>query len=114
MSGQGIPRISAVEAMKAVSHGAALLDIREQPEWDAGHSPVAEFIALSILGGVQLPKWGDRQVMVICRSGQRSREAAAYLTARGVDAYSVDGGMREWQLLGGEVVAADGTAGQII
>lgn len=39
---------------------------------------------------------GQRRVAVVCLGGVRSSEATMLLTARGIDALSVDGGMRAW------------------
>jgi hydroxyacylglutathione hydrolase len=47
---------------------------------------------------------------VICRSGRRSREAAALLTARGLDAVDVVGGMTAWRAAG-LAVSAEVTPG---
>lgn len=100
--------------MTAVAGGAMLIDVREQHEWDAGHSPEACLIPLSSLDRVTLPEQTGRTVMVICRSGNRSQGAAAHLRERGLEAYSVDGGMQDWLLLGGTVVDITGSAGRII
>jgi rhodanese-related sulfurtransferase len=60
------------EADDLVRSGAVLLDVREPSEWQAGHAPGARHVPLGKLEaklGV-LPR--DRQVVVVCRSGNRS------------------------------------------
>ncbi|WP_425559985.1 rhodanese-like domain-containing protein [Kitasatospora paranensis] len=52
--------------------------------------------------------------MAICRSGNRSRQAAALLTARGVDAVNVAGGMRAWAEAGLPVTTTGGQNGRVI
>ena len=50
----------------------ALLDVREQDEWDAGHAPGAHHIPLGQLGTRQAEIPTDREVVAVCRSGRRS------------------------------------------
>lgn len=107
-----VPRVSAADALRQVADGAALLDIREPYEWATGHAPEAVHVPLGSLMGTALPAW-ERPVMVICRSGNRSQPATLVLRARGLDAYSVDGGMIDWAALGGEVVTASGAVGSV-
>lgn len=108
-----VPTVSAEEALRWASEGAVLLDVREQTEWDAGHAPSALHIPLGGLASASLPDYRGRRVLAICRSGNRSKQAATLLLARGCDAYSVDGGMNGWQAVGGSVVAAGGAPGRV-
>ncbi|MFD4601503.1 rhodanese-like domain-containing protein, partial [Streptomyces sp. NPDC058464] len=89
---------------------AVLLDVREAGEWVAGHAPGAVHAPLSgLAAGAPLPPAAaDRPLVVICRSGRRSREAVALLTARGLDAVDVEGGMTAWRAAG-LAVGAEGT-----
>jgi rhodanese-related sulfurtransferase len=52
--------------------GAFLLDVREDDEWAAGHAPGALHIRLGELGARTAELPGDREVYVICRTGNRS------------------------------------------
>lgn len=108
------PTISAGEALRLIAEDAVLVDVREQDEWEAGHAPQAVHRALSALPSSESIDHQGRAVLVICRSGQRSKPAALYLIAQGCDAYSVDGGMQQWQALGGAVVRSDGDSGIVI
>ncbi|MBL1104386.1 rhodanese-like domain-containing protein [Streptomyces sp. 5-8] len=109
-------RVTVDEAHRR-THGpdavAVLLDVREQVEWRAGHAPGAVHAPLSRLtAGAALPGAARaRPLVVICRSGHRSRQAAALLAARGADAVDVTGGMRAWAAAGHPVVDERGNNG---
>ncbi|HEY8986572.1 MAG TPA: rhodanese-like domain-containing protein [Streptomyces sp.] len=94
---------------------AVLLDVREPHEWHAGHAPRAVHLPLSALtAGAGLPARAQaRPLVVICRSGSRSRQAAELLVARGAQAVDVIGGMRDWAAAGLPVVDAHGANGTI-
>lgn len=96
-------RISPAEAhIRARAGEAVLLDVREDAEFATGHAPEAVSLPLGRLAtGAPLPEAvKGRQVLAICRSGNRSRKAAELLVARGVEALDVDGGMRAWAQAG--------------
>ncbi|MFB9930757.1 rhodanese-like domain-containing protein [Amycolatopsis halotolerans] len=86
----------------------ALLDVREDDEWAAGHAPAAVHIPLGELPArvgelSEFPE--DNPVYVICRSGGRSARAAAWLNASGWDAVNVAGGMGAWAREGRRMVS---------
>ena len=114
MSTADVPCVTAEEARKRLVAGGVLIDVREADEWLAGHDPAARHIplaeVLTHLG--ELPS--DLDVLVICRSGNRSRAVTEALRARGIEAWNVEGGMRAWQEAGGDVLRADGTPGTVI
>jgi rhodanese-related sulfurtransferase len=101
------------EADSLVRAGALLLDVREDYEWDAGHVADAVHIPLGQLTERvgELPD--SRQVVVVCRSGVRSAQAAAFLGASGGDAVNLAGGMRAWAAAGLPFEAADGAPGVV-
>jgi rhodanese-related sulfurtransferase len=74
-----------------------ILDVREQPEWDAGriegsiHLPLNHLLAGFVEGLEQ-----DRPVVAVCRSGARSEVAALLLRARGFEAHNLEGGLEAW------------------
>ncbi|MFF4874405.1 rhodanese-like domain-containing protein [Streptomyces sp. NPDC090109] len=94
---------------------AVLLDVREKPEWKAGHAPGAVHAPLTgLLRGAPLPASAqDRPLVVICRSGHRSQQAAKLLAERGADAMDVKGGMNAWAATGYPVVDERGHSGSI-
>ncbi|MFE7860768.1 rhodanese-like domain-containing protein [Streptomyces sp. NPDC057403] len=116
----GPGRVSVQVAAERTGHGdggadAVLLDVREPYEWQAGHAPRAVHLSLSALAaGAGLPSRAQaRPLIVICRSGNRSRQAAELLVARGSEAVDVIGGMRDWAAAGLPVVDARGGDGTI-
>ncbi|MEV1084139.1 rhodanese-like domain-containing protein [Streptomyces sp. NPDC050211] len=115
----GPGRITAAEAAQrthpAVTATSVLLDVRETDEWQAGHAPWAIHLPLSTLSSeVRLPPEArDRRLVVICRSGNRSRQAAELLTAQGADAVDVIGGMRDWATAGLPVIDQHGEEGAV-
>ena len=82
-----------------------VLDVREDDEWQAGHIDGAVHIPLMQLPGrvAQLPI--DRQVLVVCKVGGRSAQAVGFLTAQGVDAVNLAGGMYAWSAANRPMVA---------
>ena len=89
--------------------GAFLLDVREDDEWVAGHAPGAVHVRLRELGArfAELP--GDREVYVICRTGNRSAYAAQALAGAGLNAINVADGMTGWAVAGRPMISEDGT-----
>lgn len=108
-----VPSVSAEEARTLVSSGAALLDVRESAEWNAGHAPQAVHVPLSRLQelGRRVPK--GKQVVVVCRSGSRSGHVVRQLTAQGYQAVNLTGGMHAWRAAGGAVVDRSGRPGVV-
>ena len=110
-------RLDVVAARHAVADGETLHDVREEHEWDAARAPGALHIPLGALPARidQLPR--RRPVLVICRSGRRSAEAAALLAGalegRVGDVANVEGGMVAWASAGFPVVAGRGSAGRV-
>lgn len=118
----GPGRVTVREAAVRTGHGgiasggdAVLLDVREPHEWRAGHAPRAVHLPLSALvAGAGLPANArSRPLIVICRSGNRSRQAADVLTARGAEAVDVIGGMKDWAGEGLPVVDSHGGDGVV-
>ena len=83
--------------------GATLLDVREQVEWDAGHINGAVFIPrgdLPARAESTLPNKGA-EILVYCRSGQRSFFATQTLQELGyTNVVNVAGGILDWQANG--------------
>ena len=76
---------------------AAILDVREDDEWQAGHAPGAVHVPLGDVPSrlADLPET-DEPLPVICRSGGRSLKATAFLAQSGFDPINVLGGMGAW------------------
>jgi rhodanese-related sulfurtransferase len=88
--------ISPQEAQARVASGAYLLDVREQNEWDEVHAQGAHLIPLSEFTQryTELPK--ESEIVVICRSGARSGQAAQFLEQQGYHAVNLEGGTLRW------------------
>lgn len=108
-----VEHVDPQNGMAMVRDGALLLDVRQQDEWDAGHSPDAVFLPLNELSEryTELPT--DQPVVVICRSGGRSTRAAEALVAAGYSAVNLAGGMQAWAAVGLPCVTDDGTPGAV-
>lgn len=81
------------------------LDVRTQEEWDQFHAPEATLIPLDQLPNRlnEVPK--GEQVVVICRTGNRSGQAQDILQDAGYTMVSnVDGGMNAWADAGYPVI----------
>ncbi len=78
-----------------------LLDVREYPEFAAGHLKDARLIPLGEIErrAGELPK--DQTIVAMCRSGRRSAEAAATLARLGFTNVSqLTGGVTAWKQAG--------------
>ena len=86
----------------------AVVDVRRDYEWEAGHLPDAVRIEVNELTSRsdEIPR--DKPVIFVCRAGNRSGMAAEAFRQAGWDAYHVEGGLQAWvqagQPLDGEVV----------
>jgi rhodanese-related sulfurtransferase len=93
--------VSVQQAQELVQNGAFLLDVRTQEEWNEAHVDGATFIPLDQLAQRinEIPK--DRQVVAICRSGNRSAQGRDFLHSAGfTQVTSVAGGMNNWRAAG--------------
>ena len=104
-SGAGYEHITqekAMEMMKA-DDGHVIVDVRRQDEYDSGHIPDAILIPNESIDTEQpkeLPDL-DQIILVYCRSGRRSIEAAQKLADMGYTHIYEFGGIIDWT---GEVV----------
>ena len=84
------------DAHEAAGNGALLIDVRSGDEWKRdGRAAGAQHIPLSSLPQ-RLERLQGHEVLVICRSGNRSARAAALLRRNGISALNVRGGMIAW------------------
>lgn len=93
--------ISIAEAFAKYEQGVFLLDVRTQEEWDSFHAPDTTLIPLDQLPDRvnELPK--DQEIVVICRSGNRSQEGRDILLKAGfTNVSSMAGGLNEWRSAG--------------
>ncbi len=81
-----------------------LIDVREQWEYDEGHIPGITLIPLSEFESrvAEIPK--DKEVVLTCRSGNRSGQVYDYLDQLGYDnIHNMEGGILAWEAAGLEV-----------
>jgi rhodanese-related sulfurtransferase len=102
-----------VAAAWSMRNGVVLLDVRAEDEWTAGHAPGAVHIPLADLPARAGEIDGTRPIVCICRSGNRSARATAWLRARGVDAINMAGGMRAWADAGQPIIDDHGRSGTL-
>jgi rhodanese-related sulfurtransferase len=87
---------------------AVILDVREPDEWAAGHVEGATHVPLGEVPQ-RLGELPDAEPLyVICRSGNRSGRAVAWLGQQGIDTVNVAGGMRAWAAAGRPMVSDAG------
>ncbi|MCJ7710454.1 MAG: rhodanese-like domain-containing protein [Chloroflexi bacterium] len=97
--------VSVDEASQLRDAGAFMLDVREPDEWAAGHIEGATLIPLGELASRVAEVPADRQVVVVCRSGNRSAQGRDVLLGAGLPSVtSMAGGMNDWSGSGKPVV----------
>jgi rhodanese-related sulfurtransferase len=93
--------VSVADALALRESGAFILDVRQPEEWDAVHIPDATLIPLGELASrvSEVPR--DQQVVVVCRSGNRSAQGRDILLGAGLPSVtSMAGGMNDWAASG--------------
>ena len=93
-------KISAADAKARMDSGdeIIILDVRTQEEYDAGHIPGAILVPNETIVDKQpelLPDL-DAEILVYCRSGNRSAQAAKKLIAIGYTNVVDFGGIIDW------------------
>lgn len=102
-----VPRLSPAEAAQRVADGkAVLVDVREPAEWaESGVAASAELLPMSDFNGDQklwkpfLEKNAGKELILYCRSGNRSGLVASKLAAQGKPVANV-GAFKDWTAAG--------------
>jgi rhodanese-related sulfurtransferase len=93
--------ISVEEAYTRYQNGDFVLDVRTQQEWDEFHAPNSTLIPLDQLPSRLNEVPQDREIVVVCRSGNRSQQARDILLNAGFkQVTSMTGGLNEWRSKG--------------
>jgi len=96
--GPPVPTLKPADVQEKLKNGKRpfLLDVREKQERRDGFISGSKLIPLRQLSGrmKELPK--DREIVCVCRSGNRSRSAARQLISAGYSASNMKGGMLAW------------------
>ncbi|MBX3284318.1 MAG: rhodanese-like domain-containing protein [Actinobacteria bacterium] len=95
------------EAARRHAAGSVVIDVRELHEYVDGHVPGAPLIPLASVPERVEEVPADGEVLVICKMGGRSRNAAAFLRGQGIDAVNVAGGTVAWIEAGHRVVTGE-------
>jgi rhodanese-related sulfurtransferase len=89
----------AWERVKTPKTTAMVVDVRETREFKQGHVRGARNIPLSQLRKRLSEIPVDRDILLICRSGNRSLQAAKFLQQQHVErVMNVSGGMLSWEM----------------
>ena len=92
--------------MMATDDGHVVVDVRRQDEYEAGHIPGAILIPNESIGcdsPEALPDY-DQIILIYCRSGNRSKQAAQKLVSMGYKNVYEFGGIIDWT---GEIVTTE-------
>ena len=94
-------RISMDEAVTMMEQetGYIILDVRRPNEYAAGHIPNAINVANESIGTSEIAELPDKNqlILVYCRSGRRSKEAAEKLVKLGYTNIVEFGGIIDWK-----------------
>jgi glyoxylase-like metal-dependent hydrolase (beta-lactamase superfamily II)/rhodanese-related sulfurtransferase len=111
--GEPVPTIELADAPGWLAqHDAFVVDVRKPWEYGGGHLPGAMLVPQADLALrlAEIPQ--SRDVLVVCRSGVRSRRATAFLRAAGRPlAVNMDGGTQGWSDAGHPIENAPAAAG---
>lgn len=104
---EALPReVSVAEAAAMRDEGAFILDVREPDEWNESHIPGATLIPLGELASRVSEVPQDQEVVVVCRSGNRSQQGRDILLSAGfTNVTSMAGGVNQWKAAGFETVS---------
>jgi len=98
-----VTEISVAEALEKVASGAALIDVREDNEFAAGHASGATHIGRGVIERDIIGKFPDKDAALVlyCGGGYRSALAADNLQKMGyTNILSMAGGWTAWQEAG--------------
>ena len=103
----GIPTVEIDGVPDPLPEGLAVLDVREDFEWEAGHVEGALHIPMMQLLE-RLGELPDGQTLVVCKVGSRSAQVTGYLAQQGYDVVNLAGGLWDWQAAGRPLVSESG------
>ena len=87
-------------ARKLMQSGAALIDVREDNEWEAGHAAGARHMGRGVIERDVVQTFPDKatELVLYCGGGFRSALAADMLEKMGyTNVWSMDGGWKAWK-----------------
>jgi len=95
-----VTSVSVLDLQSAQQRGDLVVDVREHFEYVGGHVPGATHIPMATVP-LRIDDFpSDRPVYLICESGARSWQVAAFLARHGRTAFNVEGGTSAWRASG--------------
>ena len=96
--GNNLPdEITVTEAAQKLKDGTFILDVRQPDEWNQAHIDGAVLIPLDQLQSRLSEVPTDQEVVLVCRSGNRSAQGRDILRQSGYNqSTSMAGGMNDW------------------
>lgn len=99
-----VPSITVEGVRARMAEGKPfILDVRTVPEYDGplGHIEGSYLIPVQELENrlEELKPYKDQELIVVCRSGNRSRRATKLLNSYGFKAINMLGGMKAWKAI---------------
>ena len=101
-----VREVSVAEALERHQAGAAVIDVREDNEWDAGHAAGAAHMGRGIIERDIVQTYPDKgtELILYCGGGYRSALAADMLQRMGyTNVWSMAGGWKAWNEAGAPV-----------
>ena len=99
-AGNTYRQVTAKEAalLMETEENYIILDVRTETEYAEKHIPNAVCIPNETIGTSEIPQLPDKQqlILVYCRSGNRSKQAASKLAALGYTNVVEFGGINDW------------------
>jgi len=93
--------ISVDQAFDKYESGTFLLDVRTQEEWEEFHIPKTTLIPVDELESRLSEVPPGQEIVVVCRSGNRSQVGRDILHKAGFDSVSsMAGGLKQWKASG--------------
>lgn len=94
--------ITVAQLADELQAGALLFDVREPDEYVEAHVPGAQLVPLSEISE-RVQDFPQARLLLICRSGGRSKRAGEFLQEHGRHVVNVEGGTLAWQAAGFDV-----------
>lgn len=104
---KNITEITVADTMNKIKHGAMLIDVREDNEWEKGHAANALHLGRGIIERDIVKEVPDKnqELVLYCGGGFRSALSAANLQQMGyTNVMSMIGGWKAWNDAGGPVI----------
>jgi rhodanese-related sulfurtransferase len=97
-----VPTVTVVEAERRRAAGARLIDVRERVEYDAVRVPDSEMMPMSTIEQWYTELQPDEELLVLCRSGNRSASVVNALIEQAgfTNVVNVEGGIIAWSEAG--------------